>query len=104
MSGKCISAVISSVAKYIERRRAETLGRFPVDVLFAVAIPIIVAVFPLTWWLKALLLVVLALILAELLWRIPAPRHWKLVAVVLAIMAVTAVGFQPVREQYYEDA
>lgn len=98
--------IIKSSAR-LKGRSPRILGGFPPDFLVAIALAIILGVWPMTWYLKLVLLVVLGVILAELAWRIRFPRlgqSGKVVASVLAFIATIAMGYGPIEDQYNIDA
>lgn len=84
--------------------RLRIFERFPADFLLAIALAISLAVWPMTWWLKVLLLIALATILAELVWRIHLPRGWKVGSIPLIGLTVAVIGYGPVVDQYHFDS
>lgn len=84
--------------------RWRVLERFAADVLVTAVLAIILGIFPMTWWLKAFLLLLLAFILVELMWRSAVAPRLKPVAAVLILIAVCAIGRGIVLAQYDTDA
>ena len=80
------------------------LERFSADVLLAIVLAVALGIFPMTWWFKTLLLLLLAFILVELTWRLPLARGWKPLAAILVVLAMAAIGRGPVSDQYNTDA
>ena len=71
------------------------------------ALAIVLGVVPMTWWMKCILLFVFFGLVVDLLarseWTYGFSRKHKLFLCVVAALAVSAIGWKPVRQQYYED-
>jgi hypothetical protein len=89
---------------WLTGRSPRILARFPIDFLLAVAIAIVLGVFPMTGGFKLFFLICLAAVVAELACRIPLPAQAKLVASALAVFATIAMGYGSVQDQFNTDA
>jgi hypothetical protein len=79
-------------------------GAIPIDVLLAMAIPIVIEVFPMTWVFRSLLLVFLAFLIAEIVWRMPLPQRTARIGLsIVAFFVTILVGSNRVHEQHTID-
>jgi hypothetical protein len=80
------------------------LGQINIEVLVVIAVPIMVEVLPMTGLVRLLLLLVLALVFADIASRVTPILWGRWVAAILAVIATLVVGQGRVTEQFYVDA
>lgn len=79
-------------------------GEINIEVLIAIAVPILIEVLPTTAVFRLILLVILAFIFADLASRVTTNLWGKSLAVVLAFIVTLLVGYGRVSEQFYIEA
>jgi hypothetical protein len=80
------------------------LAGLPMDFLVGVAAAIVLGVWPMTWGFKLFWLICLTVIVAEIAWRSPLPKRGRIAASLTAPLAIFAMGWGPVEDQYHIDA
>src|SRR6266850_689260 len=87
---------------------AEKIGRSTAEAYSGLAIAIIAVVFPVTWWLKIVLMMVVGGLAIDIAFRHPKTIefHWlkKLGISVLGIGILSAISYLPIHKQYVEDS
>ncbi|HEY2913704.1 MAG TPA: hypothetical protein VGK21_10125 [Candidatus Angelobacter sp.] len=83
------------------------LERSTVEFYIGLAIAIITVVFPMTWWLRCLLLLILVFIALHVSYRHPriANKHVALRTVlgVLVVILIISIAWKPIRQEYKEE-
>ncbi len=79
-------------------------GHLNIEVLIAIAVPIMVEVLPMTGVTRLILLVILAFVFADLASRVTSILWGRCLAAILAFIATLVVGHGRVAEQFYVDA
>jgi hypothetical protein len=92
----------------VAQKRKQVLERSSVEAYASMAIGITLAIFPVTWWLKLILLLALGGILCDIwlhstwVYGLPILHRRALSAAVLVALAI--VGWRPITDQYVKDA
>jgi hypothetical protein len=83
------------------------LQRSSLESYFGIAIAITSVVFPLTWYIKLALLIILAGIVIDLSWHSPKTLGWKEYQKALlccaSLVVLTAFAWKPIRNQYHQE-
>lgn len=84
--------------------KPEVLSRSSIEAYAFTSIGIILAVIPMTWWLRCGGLLFLLLILADFIWRSPYTHQWKialrLAGCLFAVLAMGYIGFWVYRSDH----
>ena len=85
----------------------EPLSRSTKEAYFGIVIGVIAVVFPITWWIKGVLMAVVAGIALDVVYRHPKTAHvCPLIRAFLGVLAISIVGgisYKPVYDQYLEE-
>ncbi len=85
----------------------EKISRSTYEAYFGIALAAIVGVFPMNWWLKTILMVIVCLISIDIAFRHPRTIqfHWatRMSLGVASVLLIVAIFYAPIRKQYIED-
>jgi hypothetical protein len=97
----------SVAARSEEEAKKAKLSRSSMEAYGGVGIGIILAVLPMTWYLRLVLFVILTAICGDFCWRSPLTYKWgpwkKAVLCLVVLGAVTQTGVKNVRNAYIDD-
>lgn len=90
-----------------EPKEPRKLERSTIEFYIGLAVAIVTVVFPMTWWLRCLLLLALVGIVIDVSFRHPriVGRHvlLKITACLMGVVIIVAVAWKPIREEYRQE-
>jgi hypothetical protein len=99
--------VASPLSPRGESRMAEKISRATAEAYVGIAIAVFVGVFPVTWWAKIVLMVIVGGLAVDIAFRSPKTinLHWlkKVGLSLLSIGVLSVISYFPIRKQYVED-
>ena len=94
--------------QYFPDRTKKILSRSSIGaIIWGIIFPSIILVYPMTWWIKVLLMIIIAIgiiiIIERSEWTINRTRSKKIGLIIAAILILSISSYFPIRDQYIKD-